>query len=183
MDWTSPLVSPWNPVLAQDLVLDKLGWCGVSWGLDWEEWTATAILAGHKTAGYFALRPRSRMHAWVTHARRAGLAVDFYLDGCWAFAAQPGTLGAAFDLSALATEYARVLPPPLGRKVAGELLEHADVPLLTTAVHHEAYPATVCALALGYPPEVTAGLLTPRRHRFPHLPDGAEFGAYCPECD
>jgi hypothetical protein len=183
MDWTSPLVSPWNPLLAQQLVLDQFDWCGLSWGVDSEEWTGAAVLAGHKTGGYFGLRPRPRMHEWVARARQAGIAVEFYRDRCWAFAAQAGTVGATFDLLALATEYMRVLPAPLGRKVGRELLDHADVPLLTAAVHHEDYPEAVCGLALGYPPEVTAGLLTPRRHRRAHLPDCAEFGAYCPFCD
>jgi hypothetical protein len=183
MNWSSPLVSPWNPILAQDLVLDELDWSGVCWPEDFEEWTAGAILQGRKTGGYFALRPRSRMKSWVRHARVAGIEVEFYEARCWAFAAQSGTLGERFDLAALAGEYVRVLPGETGEQAARELLEHANVPLIRAAVQHEQYPWPVCGLALGYPPEVTAGLLATREHRMEHRPEGAEFGAYCPFCD
>jgi hypothetical protein len=122
MRWHSDLISPWNPILAQSLTLDELGWRPPSLG-DWELWTADAIRTGEKTGGYFDIRPRRDLHRWVLAATAAGMAVTF-------------------------------------REIEA-----------------------ICGLALGYPPEVTAGLLLGRAHRGAHRPDVAEYGAYCPLCD
>jgi hypothetical protein len=183
MRWTSPLVSPWNPILAQNLTLGKLDGCRVYWPEPFDAWTAAAIREGRKTGGFFERRPRSRMRGWVREARAAGIEVEFSRRRCWVSAAQSGTLGERFDLDGLATEYVRVLPGELGEQAARDLLEHADVPLIRAAIEHMDYPRPVQGLALGYPPEVTAGLLATREHRKEHPPEAAEFGAYCPTCE
>jgi hypothetical protein len=181
MNWTSPLVSPWNPILAQSLTLDELGGRAPDLG-DWEQWTADAVLAGRKPAGYFGIRPRHRMRRWVDQALGAGLRVNFRMARCWAFAARPGTLGEHFDLGALAAEYQRVLPSALGDQTAAALTAAAGLDVLTAAEQHEQQHEAVCCLALGYPPEVTAGLLLAEAHRAEHLPEAAEYGAWCPTC-
>lgn len=184
MNWSSPLVSPWNPILAQNLTLEELDGSGVYWPEQVEEWIAAAILGGRKTGGgFFELRPRRRMRAWVRHARAAGIEVELRR-GCWADAAESGTLGERFDLPGLAAEYARVLPGEMGEHAARDVLQHAGVRLIRAAIiGRESYPAPVRGLALGYPPEVTAGLLVSREHRREHPPERAEFGAYCPRCE
>lgn len=184
MYWLSPLVSCWNPILAQDLVLDELDWFVLCWPDDADEWTAAAILEGRKTAGYFKLQPRARMRAWLAEARDAGLEVEPIRHSFGAvFAARAGSLGGTFDLAGLGDEYRRVLPGAMGEQAARDLVEHAGLPLIRAAVDHERYPEVVCGLALGYPPEVTAGLLASEEHRRTHPPEGAEFGAYCPFCE
>jgi hypothetical protein len=181
MHWTSPLVSPWNPILSRSLTLDELAFHAPDLG-DWERWIAEAILTGRKPAGYFAIRPRRDMLRWVETARAAGIVVRFHIRGCWAFAAQPGSLGEQFDLAALAAEYRRVLPAELAEAQLAELPDVAEQDVLTTAENFENHSAVVCGLALGYPPEVTAGLLLASRHRARHTLVPAEYGAYCPRC-
>jgi hypothetical protein len=181
MHWRSPLVSPWNPILAQSLTLDELGGRVPDLG-DWERWTADAVAAGQKAAGYFGIRPRREMRDRVDAARAAGLAVNFRPRGCWAFAAQPGTLGHHFDLAALAAEYQRVLPAGLASQAATAIITAADFDVLTAAEQHEEHHEAVCGIALGYPPEVTAGLLLSAGHRADHRPEAAEYGAWCPTC-
>jgi hypothetical protein len=184
MRWRSPLVSLWNPILAQQLVLDELGWSGVYWPDDADDWTADALLGHRKAGGGVRLRPRRRMRAWIAEARAAGLAVVRipYSFGA-VTAAQEGTLGSNFDLPGLAAEYARVLPGGIGEEAARDVLRHADVPLITAALDHEEYPLPVCGLALGYPPEVTAGVLARGAVHAFHALEAAEFGAYCPTCE
>lgn len=181
MNWTSPLVSPWNPILAQSLTLDELGGRAPDLG-DWEHWTIEAIRTGCKTGGYFGIRPRREMRRQVEVARAAGIVVNFRPRGCWAFAAQPGTLGQNFDLAELAAEYKRVLPPDLAVQTATALTAAADLDVLTAGEQHEEHHEAVCGLALGYPPEVTAGLLLTAAHRAVHPPEAAEYGAWCPTC-
>lgn len=183
MLWRSELVSPWNPILAQSLHLDELSWSTPDLD-DPELWTAEALTAGWKTGGYFGL-PRRQMRTWSTAAEAAGLVVHLHRRGRWGFAAQPGRLGDRFDLDGLAAEYRRVLPADLGEQAAAALAEHAQTELVTAGECHEEVPEVVCGLALGYPPEVTAGMLLRRAEHDRHrgYPAFAEYGAYCRHCD
>ncbi|MGH8919611.1 MAG: hypothetical protein ACRDZY_00335 [Acidimicrobiales bacterium] len=95
----------------------------------------------------------------------------------------PGKLGDHFDLEALAAEYRRVLPAELGEPAAAALTRSARLEVLDLAVNHEAVPEVLCGLVLGYPPEVTAGMILTRDHWTEHGPEAAEYGAYCPRCD
>jgi hypothetical protein len=183
----SPLISPWNPILAQDLMLEDMGWLGVpGWGVDEEDWTAQAVLQGHKTGGYFGLPPR-RMDTWRSAAAERGIEVDHVGRAWWApfgaavaTVAQPGTLGEHVDLAELAEQYQRVLPAELAAEVAEDLAANANRQLLDLVRNFDDVGHAVRGLALGYPPEVTAGGLLTHGHR--HPVQAAEFGAYCPAC-
>jgi hypothetical protein len=185
----SPLISVWNPILAQDLAFAGMRELGLSWPVDCDDWTAEAILRGWKTGATFSLPPRS-MRAWRADARDAGLAVRRTPRGWWvlagrgdtASAAQPGTLTDHLDLAALTAQYTRVLPAGLAADIAADLTANADRPLLSLVDEHEEVGYATCGLVLGYPPEVTAGVLLrscTRHDRFV----AAEYGAHCPRCD
>lgn len=184
----SSLISVWNPVLAQDLVFDGLRELGLSWPVDCDAWTAEALLRGWKTGGMFSL-PLRPMRAWQTDARDAGLVVRHAPRGWWvlagrgdtASAAQPGTLARHFDLAALADQYRRVLPAGLAGEVAADLTANADRPLLSLVDEHEEVGYATCGLVLGYPPEVTAGVLLRSCTEHDRLV-AAEYGAHCPRC-
>jgi hypothetical protein len=98
------------------------------------------------------------------------------------YATQRGTLAQAYGwaaLEGLTGQWRRVLTqaghPELVGHVDGVLADHADMPPLDLAVHHEQVPKLICALALGYPPEVTAGMALRRCEH----PCAAETGAWC----
>lgn len=178
MYWSSPLVSPWNPLLAQARVMGAFVDPGDP---DW--WTAEALLSGEKPAGYFALRPRRHMRRWVQDARAAGLVVRFDRRRCWAYAARSGALGDVYDLDALAAEYRRVLPRELAGEHLTALADLGDLDLLSAAEQHEEHSEVIGGLALGYPPEVTAGWILSVAHRIGHVVQpGLEDGAYCRFC-
>lgn len=168
MAWSHPLVSFWNPILAQGSDADRGG------RIDHERWTADAIATGAKAGGYFGIRPRRAQREWVrTH--RDVLAVGRIgaqrLSNC-CFAAQPGTLADAYGwdaLVSLADEYHRVFlaagVAELADDTEAAIHDHAATQLLQLVANHEEVPPVVCGLALGYPPEVTAGgLLHDRIH-------------------
>ncbi|WP_143253874.1 hypothetical protein [Amycolatopsis keratiniphila] len=188
MTWRSELVSPWNPIRAQrGVILDELVNLAPEFE-DAEEWIGEAIHTGRKPAGYFGIRqhpamPRSAMRSWAEQATEEGLVVRLQRPGCWAFAAQPGTLADRFDLPGLATEYRRVLPGDLGERAAADLLAWGHLELIDAAEQHGELPKVVRGLVFGYPPEVTAGVLLTEPHWAVHRSEGAEFGAYCPRCD
>lgn len=184
----SPLISVWNPVLAQDLVFGGMRELRLSWPMDCDDWTAEALLRGWKTGGTFSLPPQS-MRAWRADARDVGLAVRHTPRGWWvlagrgdtASAAQPGTLARHFDLAALADQYQRVLPAGLAAEVAADLTANADRPLLSLVDEHEEVGYATGGLVLGYPPEVTAGVLLRTCAEHDRLVP-AEYGAHCPRC-
>jgi hypothetical protein len=170
----SPLVSSWNPILAQALSADQ-AWYRVWFGcrrefpVDWNEWTAAALADGLKPYGYLDL-PRQEAREWAARVRAAGLEVEgpTWRMG-WGFAAaRTETYGGLFDLDALVADYRAVLPAELAEPEAAALLAHADCrPADYLGVGGfaalENGPSSVCGLTLGYPPSVTAGLLLRQR--------------------
>jgi len=86
-------------------------------------------------------------------------------------------------LAELAREYERVFvaagAPDLAEAVASDFAEHAHVRLIELAVDHEEVPEVICGLALGYPPEVTAGSMLHRRAHPDEWGNSAEYGAWC----
>ncbi len=182
--WTHPLVSPWNPILAQELTEDRAGY--PHWPGDWEWWTARALCQGRKAGGYFGISPRREQRRWVAeHRDRLAIARigGQRLSTC-CYAAQRGTLTQVYDdtLDALSAEYRRVFTAAGASELAEDaevdLTGHAHARLLDLAVNHEDVPAVVRGLALGYPPEVTAGTMLHRRAH-PQERAYAECGAWC----
>lgn len=177
----SPLISAWNPILGQGLVLHSLDWLGLGWPVDPDPWTAEAVLSGRKTGGYFGLSHRDRAR-WRAEASAAGIAAR-PLGRRGLMAANAGTLGDHFDLASLADSYRSVLPAELADQVSDELLAVAGMPLIEAVERHEEVGYAVCGLALGYPPEVTAGVLLTVDHLHAGRLKAAEYGAHCPRCD
>ncbi len=154
----SPLVSPWNPILAQGD-----GRLGPRAFLDWDEYVADAVLGGWKPYGY--LRCTRRYAEEV--ADRAGaapfdVAVSDFDDG-WISLARTETLAELFpNLGDLVGDYAAVLPV--------EVFEREELALATATTWRpadflddfgalEKGPGPVRGLILGYPPMATAGSL------------------------
>jgi hypothetical protein len=186
----SPLVSSWNPILAQALSADKpwyRAWFGFrrEFPVDWNEWTAAALADGLKPYGYLDL-PRREAGEWAARVRAAGLEAEGPTRSGlrWGFAAaRTETYGELFDLGALVADYRAVLPAELAGPEAAALLAHAgrrpaDYLGVGGFAALENGPSSVCGLTLGYPPSVTAGLLL-RQHEHGRAQWGlpAETGA------
>ncbi|QYN41033.1 hypothetical protein K1T35_47685 (plasmid) [Pseudonocardia sp. DSM 110487] len=164
LGWSHPLISPWNPILAQHLTFDHLVGHWV-WP-DEDAWIGEAIVAGRKPAGYFAGVDAT----WAARAEDAGIEVRLSRTGfrrIRARAARAGTLAQVYGQAALEDlvgEYRRVLAdhgasPAWVAGLVDPILEHQDVPLSQLLEELNSNPFPVNGLTLGYPPEVTAGSL------------------------
>lgn len=161
--WTSPLVSHWNPLLAQGD--GRLSVCS---RVDHDEWTADAVLGGWKPYGYLSC---SRRFAREVRARAAdapfGVAVSRYSHGGISLA-RTATLAelyrqdrllelfhayaAALPFESYAVEV-RALPGLTVTRSPADFLDHDGFAEL------EQGPLPLMGLVLGYPPLVTAGWL------------------------
>ncbi|GAA2275120.1 hypothetical protein GCM10010149_17190 [Nonomuraea roseoviolacea subsp. roseoviolacea] len=163
--FTSPLVSAWNPVLAQGLTAGPTApspyrdehWC--------DRWIAEALLYGRKPFGVFTLPVEEAMRwfarsggtALVYRARHAGEGLVRVVAG----SSEP--YGRLFDMDALIADYRRALPGDLGEEEAEALAAHrASSPALGYVLSDDAEgsfrraPLSVRGLTLGYPPPETA---------------------------
>ncbi|MFI7636471.1 hypothetical protein [Nonomuraea sp. NPDC049400] len=162
--FSSPLVSAWNPVLAQGLAVtpgspapyrDEL-WC--------DRWIADALLYGRKPYGTFTL-PADEALRWfaksggtglVYHAEPAGRLIRVVAGTAERYAQ-------LFDLDALIADYRDALPPELAEREVAALEAHrGHSPALRYILveHGEACfaqaPLSIRGLTLGYPPRETA---------------------------
>jgi hypothetical protein len=159
--WSSPLVSYWNPLLAQGD-----GRFSIASRVDHDVWTAAAVISGIKPYGYLSC---SRRFAAEVRARAVdapfGIAVSDYSNGGIDLA-RTATLAQLFpQLPQLLTAYAGALPfvsyardvRPLGEAAA--TVSPADFLGQAGFLALESGPLAVLGLVLGYPPLVTAGWL------------------------
>jgi hypothetical protein len=157
--WSSPLVSYWNPLLAQGD-----GKLSATTRLDHDDWTAEAVLAGVKPYGYLSC---GRRYAREVRARAADTAfpieVSDYSCGGISLARTESLAELYPNLPQLLHAYAAVLPfESYQREVTplGGIDRHArPVDFLDDFTALENGPLARCGLVLGYPPLVTAGWL------------------------
>ncbi|MBF8188200.1 hypothetical protein ITP53_21195 [Nonomuraea sp. K274] len=162
--FSSPMVSAWNPVLAQGLAVepgtptpyrDAL-WC--------DRWIAEALLYGRKPYGAFTL-PVEETLRWFGKSGGSGLVYHAETSGelIRVVAGTSERYAHLFDLDALIADYRDALPPELAEPEAAALEEHRGH---SPALHYilsdgaEARfaqaPLSVRGLTLGYPPRETA---------------------------
>ncbi|WP_237107239.1 hypothetical protein [Nonomuraea sp. MG754425] len=174
--FSSPMVSAWNPVLAQGLAVDPHApapyrdelWC--------DRWIAEALLYGRKPYGAFTL-PADEAMRWFAKSGgtnlvyRAEVAADVPAE---LSAGVPGELvrvvagtseryAQLFDLDALIADYREALPGELAERESQALDAHRsrspalDYVLRQSAEALFAHTAlSVRGLTLGYPPRETA---------------------------
>ncbi|MEV0146867.1 MULTISPECIES: hypothetical protein [unclassified Nonomuraea] len=167
--FSSPLVSTWNPVLAQGLTAGPGApspyrderWC--------DRWIAEALLYGRKPFGVFTLPVEEAMRwftrsggtALVYRAQRAGGRDGEGLVRVVAGVSE--SYGDLFDVDALIADYRRALPGDLAEAEAEALAAHrTSSPALRYVLRDDAEegfrraPLSVRGLTLGYPPHETA---------------------------
>ncbi|WP_090940882.1 hypothetical protein [Nonomuraea jiangxiensis] len=162
--FTNPMVSAWNPVLAQGLTVDPRSpspyrdelWC--------DRWIAEALLYGRKPYGTFAL-PAEDALRWFARSGGTGLVYHARADGelIRVVAGTAERYAQLFDLDALISDYLEALPAELAEPQAAALDAHR---LRSPALHYvltegaETHfaqaPLAVRGLTLGYPPHETA---------------------------
>ncbi|MEW9551584.1 hypothetical protein [Nonomuraea sp. NPDC050783] len=162
--FSSPLVSAWNPVLAQGLTLDPAApvpyrdelWC--------DRWIAEALLYGRKPYGAFAL-PVEEALRWLTMSGGTGLVYRAQADGelVRVVAGTAERYAHLFDLDSLIADYLEALPPELAEPEAAALDAHRrDSPAVRYVLADDAEARfaeaalSVRGLTLGYPPHETA---------------------------
>jgi len=162
--FSSPLVSAWNPVLAQGLTCDPGSptpyrcerWC--------DRWIAEALLYGRKPYGSFTL-PADEALRWFAKSGGTGLVYRAWADGA-AVRVVAGTTeryDQLFDLDALVADSREALPSGLAApEVAALDSPRRHSPALRYVLHEDAEehfasaPLSVRGLTLGYPPHETA---------------------------
>lgn len=162
--FSSPMVSAWNPVLAQGLTVDPAApvpyrderWC--------DRWIAEALLYGRKPYGAFTL-PVEEALRWFAKSGGAGLVYQAQPAGdlIRVVAGTAERYAQLFDLDALIADYLDVLPPEVAEPEAAALDAHrGHSPALDYILtdHGEIRfaqaPLSVRGLTLGYPPPETA---------------------------
>ena len=163
--FSSPLVSPWNPVLAQGLVVDAGSpspylderWC--------DRWVAEALLYGRKPYGTFTLPVREALR-WFGKSGGTGLVYRAVAAGDGLIRVVAGAAenyGHLFDLDALVADYEEHLPPELSKPQVAALRSHRPhSPALRYVLNPDGEaafrraPLAVRGLTLGYPPRETA---------------------------
>jgi hypothetical protein len=162
--FSSPMVSAWNPVLAQGLSVDPHApapyrdelWC--------DRWIAEALLYARKPYGAFTL-PADEAMRWFAKSGGTNLVYRAQLDGdlVRVVAGTSERYGQLFDLDALIADYREALPKELAELEAQALDVHRSCsPALNyvLAENAEALFAqaalSVRGLTLGYPPRETA---------------------------
>ncbi|NUO99044.1 MAG: hypothetical protein HOW71_25280 [Nonomuraea sp.] len=169
--FSSPLVSAWNPVLAQGLTRDPGSptpygddrWC--------DRWIAEALLYGRKPYGSFTL-PAEEALRWFAKSGGTGLVYRARADGP-AVRVVAGTTeryDQLFDLAALIADYREALPADLAEPEIAALESHrGHSPALRYVLHQDAEerfagaPPSVRGLTLGYPPRETAARIAADR--------------------
>ncbi|WP_125642712.1 hypothetical protein [Nonomuraea sp. WAC 01424] len=162
--FSSPLVSAWNPVLAQGLSCDPGSptpyrderWC--------DRWIAEALLYGRKPYGTFTL-PAEEALRWFAKSGGTGLVYRAWADGA-AVRVVAGTTEPyerLFDLPALIADYREALPGRTAEAEVAALESHRHhSPALNYVLCEDAEarfaqaPPSVRGLTLGYPPRETA---------------------------
>ncbi|TYB70143.1 hypothetical protein FXF51_03435 [Nonomuraea sp. PA05] len=162
--FSSPMVSAWNPVLAQGLAVDPHApapyrdelWC--------DRWIAEALLYGRKPYGAFTL-PADEAMRWFAKSGGTNLVYRAEVEGelVRVVAGTSERYGQLFDLDALIADYREALPKELAEREAQALDAHRPFsPALNyvLAENAEALFAqaalSVRGLTLGYPPRETA---------------------------
>ncbi|WP_146104079.1 hypothetical protein [Nonomuraea solani] len=162
--FSSPLVSAWNPVLAQGLTVDPSSpapyhdelWC--------DRWIAEALLYGRKPYGAFTL-PAGEALSWFDKSGGTGLVYHAQSAGdlVRVVAGTADSYGRLFDLDALIADYREALPPELAEPEMAALDAHrSQSPALDYILSENAEvlftqaPLSVRGLTLGYPPRETA---------------------------
>ncbi|GIH95290.1 hypothetical protein ACFFMN_23305 [Planobispora siamensis] len=176
-------ITYWNPLHAQGL---SRGWemlpvAPVSTGVDPDDWSRTAVLKGWKPYAYFNIH-RNDVATYLRDAAQRGVTVQVCSRRrrTYAFAATTRPYHALCDLDALIADYADVLPPAWAQEQADAINAVRDLSPATFLGEdgfeqlEECAPAVV-ALTLGYPAEVTAGMLLARFART--RPVAAELGS------
>ncbi|WP_188193776.1 hypothetical protein [Nonomuraea sp. SYSU D8015] len=166
--FSSPMVSAWNPVLAQGLTLDPAApvpyrdelWC--------DRWIAEALLYGRKPYGAFTL-PAEEALRWIAKSGGTGLVYQAHTVEEELIRVVAGTAeryAQLFDLDALIADYLDALPPELAEPEAAALDAHrGHSPALDYILTDNAElrfaqaPLSVRGLTLGYPPGETAARL------------------------
>ncbi|HKT04754.1 MAG TPA: hypothetical protein VJT31_35010 [Rugosimonospora sp.] len=198
--WQSPLVSYWNPILAQGS-----GRVGVREWIDHDQHTADAVLGGFKPYGYLQCTP-SQAEQLTQRAAAApfdvvvsGYEPDPQAEGTgWVTVARADTLGDLFpNLGGLIDAYQVALPAEVFEREVLPLHDATGVSpadFLDDFLALENGPDPLLGLVLGYPPLVTAGAMLrkvpgwwvecgslPPRHWPPDAPlttgSAAEFNA------
>ncbi|MEV4474849.1 hypothetical protein [Nonomuraea sp. NPDC049504] len=162
--FSSPMVSAWNPVLAQGLAVDPAApspyrdelWC--------DRWIAEALLYGRKPYGAFTL-PVDEAMRWFAKSGGTNLVYQARAedDLVRVVAGTSERYGQLFDLDALIADYREALPKPLADREAEALEAHRTVsPALSYVLSEPAETLfaqaalSVRGLTLGYPPRETA---------------------------
>ncbi|MCP2355476.1 hypothetical protein HD597_002496 [Nonomuraea thailandensis] len=162
--FSSPMVSAWNPVLAQGLSVDPHApapyrdelWC--------DRWIAEALLYARKPYGAFTL-PADEAMRWFAKSGGTNLVYHAQLDGelVRVVAGTSEKYAQLFDLDALIADYREALPKELAEREAQALDEHrACSPALNYVLTENAEALfaqaslSVRGLTLGYPPRETA---------------------------
>ncbi|MEV0620196.1 hypothetical protein AB0I81_43225 [Nonomuraea sp. NPDC050404] len=166
--FSSPMVSAWNPVLAQGLAVDPRSpapyrdelWC--------DRWIAEALLYGRKPYGAFTL-PADEAMRWFGKSGGTNLVYHAQVDDdlVRVVAGTSERYGQLFDLDALIADYREALPRDLAELEAEALEAHrAHSPALHYVLSEDAEtlfaqaPLSVRGLTLGYPPRETAARIT-----------------------
>ncbi|MFC4121046.1 hypothetical protein [Nonomuraea zeae] len=162
--FSSPMVSSWNPVLAQGLTVEPgapspyrdESWC--------DRWIAEALLHGRKPYGAFTL-PAEDALRWFARSGGTGLVYQARMDGdrIRVVAGTAERYAQLFDLDALIADYLYALPPELAEPEAAALdLHRCHSPALhyilsdNAEIRFAQAPLSVRGLTLGYPPCETA---------------------------
>ncbi|GAA1630548.1 hypothetical protein GCM10009733_029150 [Nonomuraea maheshkhaliensis] len=169
--FSSPMVSAWNPVLAQGLAAapgtptpyrDEL-WC--------DRWIAEALLYGRKPYGAFTL-PADEALRWC--GKSGGTSLIYHArteddDLVRVVAGTSERYAHLFDLDALIADYREALPGELAEPEVRALEEHRSCsPALRYVLCDDAEalfaqaPLSVRGLTLGYPPRETATRIAAR---------------------
>lgn len=166
--FSSPLVSAWNPVLAQGLSCDPgspTPYRGERWC---DRWIAEALLYGRKPYGAFTL-PVEEALRWFAKSGGTGLVYRAGATGglVRVVAGTAERYAQLFDLDALIADYREALPGELAEPQVAALESHRrHSPALHYVLREDAEtcfaqaPLSVRGLTLGYPPRETAARIT-----------------------
>lgn len=166
--WRSPLISYWNPILAQGS-----GRLNLTSSLDWDQYTADAVLGGFKPYGYLlCTAEQDKQLAARAAAAPFGVAVSDYdpdphVEGSgWVTLARTEPLDELVpDIGGLLRAYHAALPAELFEEEAlplGSVTDWRPADFLDDFEVIERGPSAILGLILGYPPLVTAGALLRR---------------------